>query len=43
MSLARTGFYTGMATAARLAAALIVVKLVAAFAGPEGVGRRASS
>ena len=39
MNLARTGLYTGMATAARLVAALIVVKLVAAFAGPEGVGR----
>lgn len=34
-----TGFYTGLATAARLLAALVIMKLVAWFAGPEGVGR----
>jgi PST family polysaccharide transporter len=39
MNLARTGLYTGIATAARLAAALVVVKLVAVLAGPEGVGK----
>ncbi|MBE1161906.1 O-antigen translocase [Dyella acidiphila] len=39
MSLVRTGFYSGIATAARLLAGLVVIKLVAWFAGPEGVGR----
>ncbi|GLQ49955.1 O-antigen translocase [Dyella flava] len=39
MSLVRTGFYTSIATAARLLAGLVVIKLVAWFAGPEGVGK----
>ncbi|EIL97537.1 lipopolysaccharide biosynthesis protein [Rhodanobacter thiooxydans] len=39
MNIARAGFYSGLATAARLLAALVVVKLVAWFAGPEGVGK----
>lgn len=39
MSFARSGFYAATGTGARLLAALVVVKLVASFAGPEGVGR----
>jgi polysaccharide transporter, PST family len=39
MNLVRTGFYTTIATAARLLAGLVVIKLVAWFAGPEGVGK----
>ena len=39
VNIARAGFYSGLATAARLLAALVVVKLVAWFAGPEGVGK----
>lgn len=39
MSLARAGVYSAIGTAARLAAGLVVIKLVAWFAGPEGVGR----
>ncbi|MFC5436118.1 O-antigen translocase [Rhodanobacter umsongensis] len=39
MNIVRTGFYTGMGTAARLLAGLVAIKLVAWFAGPEGVGR----
>ncbi|GLQ47144.1 LPS biosynthesis protein [Dyella lipolytica] len=39
MSFVRTGFYTTIATAARLLAGLVVIKLVAWFAGPEGVGK----
>ncbi len=39
MSIARAGFYSSLATFARLLAALVVVKLVAWIAGPEGVGR----
>jgi polysaccharide transporter, PST family len=39
MSLVRTGFYTTIATAARLLAGLVVIKFVAWFAGPEGVGK----
>jgi polysaccharide transporter, PST family len=39
MNIVRTGFYTGIATAARLLAALVAVKLVAWFAGPAGVGK----
>ena len=39
MSVLRTGIYTGLATAARLLAGLVVVKLVAWYAGPTGVGR----
>jgi PST family polysaccharide transporter len=33
------GFYSAIGTAARLFAALVIVKLVAVLAGPEGVGR----
>ena len=39
MNIVRTGFYTTIATAARLLAGLVVIKLVAWFAGPAGVGR----
>jgi len=39
MSIVRTGFYTTIATAARLLAGLVVIKLVAWFAGPAGVGK----
>lgn len=39
MTPLRAGLYTSMATIARLFAALLVVKLVAWFAGPAGVGR----
>jgi PST family polysaccharide transporter len=39
MNIVRTGFYTALATGARLLAALVAVKLVAWFAGPEGVGK----
>lgn len=39
MNIARAGFYSTLATAARLLAALVIVKLVAWLAGPEGVGR----
>jgi len=39
MNLARAGFYSAIGTAARLLAGLVVIKLVAWFAGPEGVGR----
>ncbi len=39
MSIVRAGIYSAFATAARLSAGLVVVKLVAWFAGPEGVGR----
>ncbi|GGY23149.1 LPS biosynthesis protein [Rhodanobacter panaciterrae] len=39
MNIVRTGFYTTIATAARLLAALVVIKLVAWFAGPAGVGK----
>ena len=39
MSIVRAGFYSALATAARLAAGLVVVKLVAWFAGPDGVGK----
>jgi PST family polysaccharide transporter len=39
MTIVRTGFYTAMATAARLLAGLVAIKLVAWFAGPEGVGK----
>jgi PST family polysaccharide transporter len=39
MNLVRTGFYSAIGTAARLVAGLVVIKLVAWFAGPEGVGR----
>ena len=39
MNIVRTGFYTTIATAARLLAGLVVIKLVAWFAGPAGVGK----
>lgn len=39
MNIARASFYSTAATAARLLAALVVVKLVASFAGPEGIGK----
>ncbi|GAB3787981.1 O-antigen translocase [Dyella agri] len=39
MNIVRAGFYSSIATAARLLAALVVVKLVAWFAGPAGVGK----
>jgi len=39
MNIVRTGVYTTIATAARLLAALVVIKLVAWFAGPAGVGK----
>lgn len=39
MNVLRSGAYTGIGTAARLLAALVVIKLVAWFAGPAGVGR----
>jgi polysaccharide transporter, PST family len=39
MNLVRAGFYSAIGTAARLVAGLVVIKLVAWFAGPEGVGR----
>lgn len=39
MNIVRASFYTAAATTARLLAGLVVLKLVAWFAGPEGVGR----
>ncbi|HUA78728.1 MAG TPA: oligosaccharide flippase family protein, partial [Dyella sp.] len=39
MNMLRASTYSVMATGARLLAALVVVKLVAWFAGPEGVGK----
>ncbi|MGN2251481.1 O-antigen translocase [Frateuria sp. GZRe14] len=39
MNIARASLYSTAATAARLLAALVVVKLVASFAGPEGIGK----
>lgn len=39
MNLMRASVYTAASTAARLLAGLVVIKLVAGFAGPEGVGR----
>jgi polysaccharide transporter, PST family len=39
MNIVRAGFYTGIATASRLIAGLVVIKLVAWFAGPAGVGK----
>jgi PST family polysaccharide transporter len=39
MNIVRASFYSGIATAARLLAGLVVIKLVAWFAGPEGVGK----
>lgn len=39
MNIVRAGFYSSIATGARLLAGLVIVKLVAWLAGPEGVGR----
>lgn len=39
MNIVRASAYTAVSTAARLLAGLVVIKLVALFAGPEGVGR----
>lgn len=39
MNFARAGLYSALGTAARLLAALVLVKLVAWSAGPQGVGR----
>jgi PST family polysaccharide transporter len=39
MNLLRAGIYSTLATGARLLAGLVVIKLVAWLAGPEGVGR----
>jgi PST family polysaccharide transporter len=39
MNIARAGFYASLATAAKLLAGLVIIKLVAWMAGPEGVGR----
>ncbi len=39
MNIARASIYTSVATAARLLAGLVIIKLVAWLAGPEGVGK----
>lgn len=39
MNIARAGLYSAIGTAARLVAGLVLVKLVAWAAGPDGVGR----
>jgi PST family polysaccharide transporter len=39
MNIMRAGMYTALGTGARLLAALVVLKLVAALAGPGGVGK----
>ena len=39
MNIVRAGFYSAVATAARLLAGLVVIKLVARLAGPDGVGK----
>lgn len=39
MNVLRAGFYASLATAAKLLAGLVILKLVAWMAGPEGVGR----
>ncbi|MBV8158430.1 MAG: O-antigen translocase [Dyella sp.] len=39
MNIMRASFYTAASTAARLLAGLVVIKLVAWFAGPDGVGK----
>ncbi|WP_266171420.1 O-antigen translocase [Dyella subtropica] len=39
MNIVRASVYTATGTAARLLAGLVVIKLVASFAGPEGVGK----
>jgi len=39
MNIVRAGFYASLATAAKLLAGLVIIKLVAWMAGPEGVGK----
>lgn len=39
MNIVRAGMYSAAAAASRLVAGLLVIKLVAFFAGPEGVGK----
>ncbi|MGH8158795.1 MAG: O-antigen translocase [Rhodanobacter sp.] len=39
MNIVRSSFFTAIATAAKLLAGLVVLKLVAWFAGPQGVGK----
>ncbi|TCV97815.1 PST family polysaccharide transporter [Luteibacter rhizovicinus] len=39
MNIVRASFYSALGTGARLVAGLVVIKLVAWFAGPEGVGK----
>lgn len=39
MSILRSGVFSALATAARLISGLVVIKLVALFSGPEGVGK----
>ncbi|WP_426409053.1 O-antigen translocase [Bradyrhizobium ganzhouense] len=39
MSILRSGALSAIATAARLISGLVIIKLVALFAGPEGVGK----
>ncbi|HEY9133228.1 MAG TPA: O-antigen translocase [Dyella sp.] len=39
MNIVRASLYSAIATAARLLAGLVMIKLVAWFAGPEGVGK----
>lgn len=39
MNVVRAGFYASLATAAKLLAGLVIIKLVAWMAGPEGVGK----
>ncbi|MCW0405276.1 Lipid III flippase [Xanthomonas sacchari] len=39
MNVLRSGVYSGVATAAKLLSALLVLKLVAVYAGPAGVAR----
>ncbi|ULU23746.1 O-antigen translocase [Dyella terrae] len=39
MNMARASIYASVATAAKLLAGLVIIKLVAWMAGPEGVGR----
>lgn len=39
MNILHAGFYSALGTASRLVASLVLIKLVASFAGPEGVGK----
>lgn len=43
MNLVRSSAYTGVATLAKLLAALVVIKLVAVFAGPQELAGWGSS